>query len=256
MKRYRNYLLDLDGTIYRGSQIIPEAIPFIQQLRQRELPFLYVTNNSSASAEEVANRLTKMGLPTNAAEVYTSSMATAAYLSEREKNGARVMVIGESGLTAALQEAGFTLCDEAPQYVVVGIDRQFTYDKLARASAAIRAGAVFIATNRDAALPGENGLTPGNGSLCAAVAVASGVEPVVIGKPEKWIISYAMQRLGAIPEETLIVGDNLHTDIEAGYNSNIDSLLVLSGYSTEADAKQHPFQPTYILNHLTEWTFE
>ncbi|MGC5328221.1 TIGR01457 family HAD-type hydrolase [Brevibacillus sp. SYSU BS000544] len=253
MKNYSAYLLDLDGTIYRGSEIIPEAIAFIQHLREVQIPFLYLTNNSSATPQAVADRLTGMGLPTNPEEVYTSSMATAAYLAERKSEGTPIYLIGESGIEEALKEKGFILTAEKPEYVVVGIDRKFTYEKLAIATTAIRNGATLIATNGDAALPTEKGLFPGNGSLVAAVSVASATQPIVIGKPESIIVEYALAVLGKTREETLIVGDNLHTDIEAGRKSGLDSLLVLTGYSCREDCEKHLITPTYIEESLLSW---
>jgi 4-nitrophenyl phosphatase len=253
MKSYKGYLLDLDGTIYRGNEVIPEAVHFIRELREREIPFLYVTNNSSATPQRVAEKLRAMGIPAIPEEVFTSSMATAAYLKEREPQGAHVYVIGEQGLHAALTEAGCIVTEKRAAYVVVGIDRSFTYEKLASATRAIREGAVFLATNRDPALPTEHGLMPGNGSLVAAVAAAAGVEPIVIGKPETMMIRYACKQLGISAEETLIVGDNLLTDIAAGVNSGMDSLLVLTGFSSAEDVAKSPWQPTYIATNLLEW---
>ncbi len=253
MKQYQGFLIDLDGTVYRGKEVIPEAVRFIERLKEEGRRFLYLTNNSAVTPEAVANRLSGMGLPTAEKDVYTSAMAVAAYLAEREPDGASVYVIGETGLNDALAQNGFVFTEEKPQYVIVGIDRHFTYDKLAVAARAIRGGAVFLATNNDAALPTEAGLFPGNGSLVAAVSVASGTRPIVIGKPEKLIVDYALRRLGTRPEETLIVGDNLHTDIEAGANSGLDSLLVLTGYSSADDAARHPVKPTYIAPDLLAW---
>ncbi|MBO8163379.1 MAG: TIGR01457 family HAD-type hydrolase [Brevibacillus sp.] len=253
MKDYEAYLLDLDGTIYRGSRVIPEAVRFVQALRQEQIPFLYLTNNSSATPQEVAARLTGMGLPTEANEVCTSSMAAAAFLQQQLPPGSSLYVIGEDGLCAALTAAGFVLDPKEPQAVVIGIDRAFTYEKLKVASQAIRSGALFVATNADAALPCENGLLPGNGALVAAVRTASGCEPIVIGKPHKWIVDYALKRLGTSSAQTLIVGDNLNTDIEAGHNSGMDSLLVLTGYATAADARQAAIKPTYVAPDLWSW---
>jgi 4-nitrophenyl phosphatase len=253
LKTYKGFLLDLDGTVYRGGEAIPEAVSFVRELKKAGIPFLYLTNNSSASPEHVAARLRAMGVQAEAEEVYTSAMATAAYLAQREPAGADVYVIGEEGLKRALELAGFRLVEENPRYVAVGIDRQFTYEKLKAAARAIRGGALFLATNQDAALPTEEGLLPGNGSLVAAVSVASGVSPIVIGKPEKIIVDLALQRLGTAAAETLIVGDNLFTDIEAGANSGLDSLLVLTGFSTAEDAARHPYKPTYIAADLLSW---
>ena len=253
MKPYRAYLLDLDGTIYRGSEIIPEAVQFIEQLRKAHIPFLYLTNNATATPDTFAQRLSDMGLPTTKEEIYTSSMATAAYLAEREEAGTPVYIIGETGLEMALRERGFVLTSDNPKYVVVGLDRAFTYEKLATASRAIRDGAILIATNIDPALPTERGLFPGGGSLVAAVSTASATTPVVIGKPETIIVNYALEQLGKDRDETIIVGDNMHTDIEAGVKSGLDSLLVLTGYSTREDLAASPFKPTYVEENLMTW---
>ncbi|MDT3415881.1 4-nitrophenyl phosphatase [Brevibacillus aydinogluensis] len=253
MKQYKGYLLDLDGTIYRGREAIPGAARFVQHLRKQGIPYLYLTNNSSASPEQVAARLTGLGIDAEPEEVYTSAMATAHYLKEQAPAGTPVYVIGEEGLIAQLKASGFTISEERPRYVVVGIDRSFDYAKLTTAARAIRQGANLIATNADAALPTEQGLFPGNGSLVAAVSTASGVKPVVVGKPERIIVDYALTRLGTSAGETLIVGDNLDTDIAAGNCSGMDSLLVLTGYSTREDVETHPCRPTHIASDLADW---
>ncbi|MCG5252699.1 TIGR01457 family HAD-type hydrolase [Brevibacillus agri] len=253
MKPYKGYLIDLDGTIYRGNEPIPGAAEFVRYLKANRIPYLFLTNNSSASAERVAARLSGMGVEATAQDVYTTSMATVEYLQEKAPAGASVYAIGEEGLLSQLEAAGFRLTADDPAYVIVGIDRAFTYEKLTIATRAIRAGATFIATNADAALPTDNGLFPGNGSLVAAVSVASATKPIVIGKPEPIIVRYALSVLGTEASETLIVGDNLFTDIEAGANSGLDSLLVLTGYSTREEAARHAVQPTHIANDLPEW---
>ncbi|TPG69690.1 TIGR01457 family HAD-type hydrolase [Brevibacillus laterosporus] len=253
MKTYKGYLLDLDGTIYHGNRVIPEAVTFIEYLQETKTPYLYVTNNSSTTAEKVAERLSNMGLPTTADQVYTTSMATAKYLSEQKVQQKTYFALGEEGLFKAMEEAGYSFTEENPSYVIIGIDRTLTYEKVATAMRAIRNGATFIATNADPALPTEHGLMPGNGALVAAVATASAQRPIIIGKPEPIIIQYALEKLGTKPEETIIVGDNLHTDIQAGINSGIDTLLVLSGYSTLEDADKHDGPPTYVEQSLLTW---
>ncbi|WP_429842415.1 TIGR01457 family HAD-type hydrolase [Brevibacillus sp. FIR094] len=253
MKPYKGYLLDLDGTIYRGKEAIPGAAAFISHLKTHQIPYLFLTNNSSASAQHVAERLVAMGIEAQARDVYTTSMVTATYLREQAPAGTRVYVIGEAGLHDQLTDAGYVITEEDPAYVIVGIDRAFTYEKLAIAARAIRAGATFIATNADAALPTDGGLYPGNGSLVAAVSVASATKPIVIGKPESIIVRYALDQLGTAAADTLIVGDNLFTDIEAGANSGLDSLLVLTGYSTREEADKHHATPTHIAEDLPEW---
>lgn len=256
MKKYRGFLLDLDGTIYRGNEPIPEAVRFVAELRKRNIPYLFLTNNSSTSPAKVADRLSGMGIPTKGDEVYTTSMAVANYLKDHARPGASLYAIGESGLLVELEQAGYQFTADQPDYVVVGIDRTFTYEKLAIAAKAIRQGARFLATNNDAALPTEHGLTPGNGSLVAAVAVASGTEPIVVGKPEPLIVDYALRQLGLAKSETLLIGDNLHTDILAGINSGVDSLLVYTGYSSADDVKRFQIEPTYAAENLTQWWAE
>lgn len=253
MKSYKGYLLDLDGTIYRGNEAVPGAASFIDYLNHEKIPYLFLTNNSSAGAQHVAERLVAMGIKAKAEDVYTTSMATATYLREQAPAGTRVYVIGEAGLREQLTEAGYVITEEDPAYVIVGIDRAFTYEKLTIAARAIRAGATFLATNADAALPTEAGLFPGNGSLVAAVSVASASKPIVIGKPEAIIVRYALEQLGTTAADTLIVGDNLYTDIEAGANSGLDSLLVLTGYSTREEAGKHHAAPTHISEDLPQW---
>ncbi|QKG83729.1 TIGR01457 family HAD-type hydrolase [Kroppenstedtia pulmonis] len=253
MPRYTRYLIDLDGTLYRGKEVIEGGLYFLRELQKRKLPFLYVTNNSSTRPEEVAGRLQSMGYPAEPVQVITSSMAMAHYLRKQEMN--RVYVIGEAGLVSALQNEGIQMTETEPDAVVVGIDRQFTYDKMKRACLAIRSGAHFYGTNSDRFLPTEEGMVPGNGSLCCAISAATGVEPVWIGKPEAPIMDFALERIGGSREETLIVGDNLNTDILAGQKAGVDSLLVFSGVTHPQDYKEAAIHATYTVNDLREWTF-
>ncbi|WP_232696793.1 TIGR01457 family HAD-type hydrolase [Brevibacillus daliensis] len=253
MKNYKGYLLDLDGTIYHGTRVIPEAITFINELNKRGIPYLYLTNNSMVTAEGVADRLSGMGIPAKPEQVYTTSMATATYLADQKEKDKTFFAIGETGVFEAMNKEGFTYTENNPSYVVVGLDRQFTYEKLSIAARAIRNGATFVATNIDPALPTENGFLPGGGSIVASVTTASATKPTVIGKPERIIVEYALEKLGTSPEETIIVGDNLLTDIQAGVNAGIDSLLVLSGYSTKDDADKYEVSPTYIEESLLTW---
>lgn len=227
----RGLLIDLDGTLYHGGRMIPGADAFIRMLREEELRYLFVTNNSSAAPETVAERLNGMGIPAAADDVCTSAQAAAAYIAERDP-GARVHVVGESGLRAALLEAGLQLVDENPELVVQGIDRSLTYDKAADAVRHIRGGAAYILTNPDLLLPSDNGLVPGAGSISAFIQAASGVKPVVIGKPSAIQMRFALKRLGLAPEETWVVGDNPATDIAAGQAVNCPSVLVLTGLAT------------------------
>lgn len=227
----RGLLIDLDGTVYHGGTRIDGADRLIGMLRERGLPYLYVTNNSSAAPDAVADRLTGMGIPARPEEVVTSAQASAAYIAERTP-GARVLFVGETGLLTAGREAGLQAVETDADYVLQGIDRAITYDKMAAAVDAILGGARYILTNPDLLLPADGGLKPGAGALGAALAAASGVEPIVIGKPSAILMDYALDRLGVSAASTWVIGDNLATDIAAGRAAGCGTVLVLTGLTT------------------------
>lgn len=252
--QYRGYLIDLDGTLFRGREVIPEGLAFINGLEERGIRYLYLTNNASRPPGQVAEKLRAFGYPAHPEQVVTSAQATAHWIKERFQHP-RVYAIGEEGLLQALRGAGCTLDDPAPEVVVMGIDRAFTYDKMKRACLAIRAGAQFIGTNADRVLPTEEGLLPGNGSLIAGVVAATGKKPTLIGKPERPIMDFALQRLGVRPEEALVVGDNLMTDILAGVHVGVDTLLVFSGVTTQDEYDRSEVRATYTVTDLMEWDY-
>ncbi|HDR4903059.1 TPA: TIGR01457 family HAD-type hydrolase [Bacillus cereus] len=249
---YKGYLIDLDGTMYRGEEQIEEASDFVKALRERGIPYLFVTNNSTRKPEQVAEKLVRFDIPAKAEQVFTTSMATANFIYER-KQDATVYMIGEEGLHDALVEKGFELVDENPDFVVVGLDRDITYEKLAKACLAVRNGATFISTNGDIAIPTERGLLPGNGSLTSVVAVSTGVDPIFIGKPESIIMEQALKVLGIEKNEALMVGDNYDTDILAGINAGMHTLLVHTGVTTVEKLTEYEVQPTQVVHNLTEW---
>jgi 4-nitrophenyl phosphatase len=252
MKKYKGYLIDLDGTMYRGTECIVEARDFVKELHKRNIPYLFVTNNSSRTPEQVAKKLENFGIPATKEQVFTTSQATANYIFERKPN-ASVYVIGEEGIRTALEEKGFTFAEENAEFVVMGIDRSINYEKLAIACLAVRNGATFISTNGDIAIPTERGLLPGNGSLTSVVAVSTQVNPIFIGKPEKIIMEQALKVLGVPREDTLMIGDYYDTDIMAGMNAGMDTLLVHTGVTTKELLKKHEKQPTYVVDSLKEW---
>jgi 4-nitrophenyl phosphatase len=247
----RAFLVDLDGVVYTGNTPIPGAAEFLRFLRDTGRRFCCITNNSTQSAAQFVSRLTAMGMAVDPGQVLTSSQATAAYLRDRFASGARIMAIGEDGLVRALLEAGFRLVERAPDAVVCGLDRRLAYDRLTRACTAIRDGAPLIGTNPDVALPTERGLLPGNGAALAYLQTATGVAPVVIGKPEATMLQQAMALLGAAPGETAIVGDGLKTDVLAGRRAGITTILVLTGLSTREDIAAAPAAPDYVFDTLT-----
>ncbi|MGN1400251.1 MAG: TIGR01457 family HAD-type hydrolase [Bacillus sp. (in: firmicutes)] len=252
MKKYKGFLIDLDGTMYKGTERIEEAVHFVNKLHEKGLPYLFVTNNSSRTPEQVAKKLRDFGIPAQEHEVFTTSQATANFIHER-KPGATIYVIGEEGIRTALEERGFTLVDENPDFVVTGIDRGINYEKLTLACLGVRNGATFISTNGDIAIPTERGLLPGNGSLTSVVTVSTGVQPIFIGKPESIIMEQALEVIGTAKEDTLMIGDNYDTDIMAGMNAGIDTLLVHTGVTTPELLKGYQEQPTHIIQSLDEW---
>ncbi|TYP72544.1 TIGR01457 family HAD-type hydrolase [Paenibacillus methanolicus] len=226
----RGLLIDLDGTLYHGNTMIEGADELILLLRERGIPYLFVTNNSTASPETVAERLNRMGIPAVPSDVCTSAQAAAAYVADL-RPGARVFAVGESGLQEALRNAGLELVEERPDYVVQGLDRGATYARLADAVRFIREGAPYVLTNPDVLLPSDGGFVPGAGSIAALLERASGQQPTVIGKPSAILMDAALARLDVPAAHAWVVGDNPFTDIAAGYAAGCSSLLVLTGFA-------------------------
>ncbi|UII55412.1 TIGR01457 family HAD-type hydrolase [Cytobacillus spongiae] len=254
MKKYSGYLIDLDGTMYRGSEKIEQASDFVKQLCELDIPYLFVTNNSSRTPAQVAEKLQKFDIPATEERVFTTSQATANYIAEM-KADASVYVIGEEGIRTAIEERGLSFGNEEADFVVVGIDRSISYEKLATGCLAVRNGATFISTNGDIAIPTERGLLPGNGSLTSVITVSTQTKPIFIGKPESIIMEQALKVLGTKKEDTLMVGDNYDTDILAGIHTGMDTLLVHTGVTTKAHLEDYVKLPTYSINSLDEWKF-
>lgn len=252
MKQYKGYLIDLDGTMYKGTEQIEAASKFVATLVDKNIPYLFVTNNSSQTPEKVAEKLTEFTIQATKESVFTTSQATANYIWERNEN-ASVYVIGEEGLRKALIDKGLELVDDNPDYVVTGIDRDLSYEKLAKACIAVRNGATFISTNADIAIPTERGLLPGNGALTSVVSVSTDTTPIFIGKPEGIIVEQALQVIGTDKNETLMVGDNYDTDIKAGFNCGLDTLLVHTGVTSKEQLRQVSVQPTYTVDSLEDY---
>ena len=252
IKNYKGYLIDLDGTMYKGSEKIEAASEFVQELANQNVPYLFVTNNSSKSPSEVAEKLRNFNIPATSDQVFTTSMATAEFIYEKNPNAA-IYVIGEAGLKHALTAKGFTFVEEKPDFVVTGIDHDITYEKFALGCLGVRNGATFISTNGDIAIPTERGLLPGNGALTSVIAVSTTVTPTFIGKPEKIIMEQALKVLGTQKEETLMVGDNYDTDILAGMNAGLDTLLVHTGVTTKEILGGIKKKPTYVIDSLQDW---
>ncbi|GIO25128.1 TIGR01457 family HAD-type hydrolase [Oceanobacillus sp. J11TS1] len=255
MKNYKGYLIDLDGTMYKGNEVIPEAAPFINQLAERNIPYVFVTNNSTKSTHAVAEKLNKLGIQAKHHQVVTSSIATAKYLQEQSVK--TCYCIGQSGLKDAIKQQGIQLVDSTDtDAVVVGLDREITYEKLAKACIAIQKGARFISTNRDHAIPTEAGLGPGNGAFTALIQTSTQQNPTFIGKPDTIIMNEALEVLGVPKEDVVMVGDNYQTDIQSGFHSGVDTLFVHTGVTAKEELVTFGKQPTYIIENLSEWAFE
>lgn len=220
---------DLDGVAYRGETPIPEAVRAFRYWHEQGLPYAFVTNNSTKSASEFAAKLNGMDIPVTPDRIVTTSAAVAERLHETMPSGARVMVIGAPSLIAAVKARGFEITETDVAAVVVGLDRAFTFDKLQKAQTALLGGARFFGTNPDRMLPHGDGFEPGAGSILAAIETASGVAPLVIGKPQPDLIRMALHVLGSDPTTTFMLGDQIETDIIAGQAAGLKTILVRTG---------------------------
>jgi 4-nitrophenyl phosphatase len=243
LKTPKALLFDLDGTLYRGEEMIPGADRLIAGLQADGIPCWFVTNNSTKTPEEVALHLRKLGIPADEKAIVTSALG-AAYYVKKHHPGAETFVIGEEGLRHALRNAGLRLIEEGqagkhPALVVQGVDRRLTYDRLAEGVRHIMNGAVYVMTNPDRVLPVEGGFLPGAGSIGAALQAATGIEPIIIGKPSQLLMDYALEQAGTSAEHTWVIGDNPYTDIAAARNAGCPSILVLTGLCDADNWREH-----------------
>lgn len=253
---YKGYLIDLDGTLYKGKDRIPAGERFIERLQDKGIPYLLVTNNTTRTPEMVQEMLAnQFNIVTPLETIYTATMATVDYMNDMAR-GKTAYVIGETGLKTAIAQAAYTEDVENPAYVVVGLDSKVTYDKLATATLAVQKGALFIGTNPDLNIPTERGLMPGAGSLVALIEAATRIQPVFIGKPNAIIMNKALEILNIDRKDVLMVGDNYLTDIMAGIQNDIASLLVTTGFTAAEEVPTLPIQPSHVIASLEEWDLE
>lgn len=248
----KNFLIDMDGVLIEGKTIIPNADLFINKLIKQKRKFLLLTNNPVYTPRDLAHRLQEIGLQIEEQQIFTSALATAAFLQRQRPNG-KAYVLGESGLTQAIHDIGYIITDINPDYVVLGETHAYNFEMIKKAIRLIHdKGARFIATNPDSSGPSEGGLVPACGAMAALIEKASGVSPFFVGKPNALMMRTALNHLNVHSENTIMVGDRMDTDIVAGVTSGMETILVLSGVTKEDDIEKFPYLPTHIKKSVAD----
>jgi 5'-nucleotidase len=243
--------MDMDGVLVHEETAIPGADRFLARLRELELPFLVLTNNSIYTRRDLAARLRASGLDVPEGSIFTSALATASFLQDQRPGGS-AFVIGEAGLTTALHEAGYTLTERNPDYVVLGETRIYSFGRITQAIRLIVNGARFIATNPDPTGPSTEGPLPATGSVAALISRATEVEPYFVGKPNPLMMRSALNTLEAHSETTAMIGDRMDTDVVSGLEAGLETILVLSGVTTRGEAERFPYRPSRIVDSVAD----
>jgi NagD protein len=250
-REIRSWLMDMDGVLVREEVAIPGADRFLVRLRELALPFLVLTNNSIYTRRDLSARLAASGLDVPEGAIWTSALATARFLRDQRPGGS-AFVIGEAGLTTALHDAGYTLSEREPDYVVLGETRTYSFERITQAIRLIAAGARFIATNPDATGPAAEGPLPATGSVAALISRATGVEPYFVGKPNPLMMRSALNAIDAHSETTAMIGDRMDTDVVAGLEAGLETILVLSGLTSREEAGRYPYLPSRIVDSVAD----
>jgi len=245
------WLTDMDGVLVHENTALPGAQELIRQWTTSGTPFLVLTNNSIFTPRDLAARLRSSGLDVPEERIWTSALATADFLASQIPGGS-AFVIGEAGLTTALHEVGFIMTETAPDYVVVGETRNYSFEAITKAIRLINDGARFIATNPDATGPTPDGVLPATGAISALITKATGKDPYVVGKPNPMMFRSAMNKIGAHSENTAMIGDRMDTDVVAGIEAGVHTILVLTGISDQAEIERYPFRPDEVLSGVSE----
>jgi len=245
------WLTDMDGVLVHEGKALDGAAELIKQWQDSNTPFLVLTNNSIYTPRDLSARLRAGGLDVPEDRIWTSALATADFLKSQNPSGT-AYVIGESGLTQALHEVGYVQTDTNPDYVVLGETRNFSFENLTKAIRLINAGARFIATNPDATGPSAEGVLPATGAVAALITKATGKDPYIVGKPNPMMFRSAMRKIGAHSQSTGMIGDRMDTDVVAGIEAGLHTILVLTGISDEAEIQKYPFRPTEILMSVAD----
>lgn len=249
IRQKKAFICDMDGVIYHGNRLLPGVEAFVRWLQKEDKQYLFLTNSSERSPMELQLKLQRLGLSVDSKNFYTSALATAGFLASQVPHGT-AYVIGEAGLINALYEVGYTMNDINPDYVVVGESKTYNYETVIRAVNLVRNGARLIGTNPDLTGPLENGIVPATGALILPIARTAGVIPYFVGKPNPVIMRQALKRLHSTREETAIIGDRMDTDIVSGIESEIDTVLVLSGVSDMNTSEKFAYRPLLVLDSV------
>lgn len=245
------FLIDMDGVIYRGKNLVPGADRFVQSLHEQHLPFTFLTNNSQRTRRDVATKLRRMGIDVEEKNIFTCAMATARFLAAQKPHGT-AFVIGEGGLLTALHQNGYSIVDDDPDYVVVGEGRTFNMEIIEAAVRMILRGAKLIATNLDPNCPTAHGLRPGCGAIVAMLEAATGLQAFSVGKPSSIMMRAARKELGLSTDETIMIGDTMETDILGGVSMGYRTILVLSGSTHREDLARYAYRPDMVVDSIAE----
>lgn len=241
--------MDMDGVLIRGPVVLPGAVEFVKKLQSVDAPFMVITNNSRYTPRDQAARLNAIGLPIPEQAIFTSALATARFLDSQRPNSS-AYVIGEAGLTTALHEIGYVITEHSPEYVVLGETVSYSFEQITTAMTLISNGARFIATNPDVSGPTDRGIVPATGAVAALITEAIGVKPYFVGKPNPLMMRSALRAIGAHSEETVMIGDRMDTDIIAGLESGLDTILVLTGVTSRDRVDRFPYKPGRVVDSI------
>jgi NagD protein len=247
----KSYLIDMDGVLVHGKNAIPGAPEFIQRLIDGRHKYLVLTNNSRYTPTDLQHRLQASGINIDTDHIYSSALATAAFVQSQKVNGS-AYVLGDTGLYQALTDVGYTLTDYNPDYVILGETESYPYDKIIRATKFIFAGVPFIATNPDPSGPAEEGLTPACGAVAALIEKATGSSPYFVGKPNPLMMRSALRYLDEHSENAVMIGDRMDTDIKVGLESGLETILVLTGVTRPEMITSFPYRPNRVINSVAE----
>jgi NagD protein len=245
------FIIDMDGVIYHGNKLLPGITEFVTWMENSGKKYLFLTNSSERTPRELQEKLKRLGITVGEDHFYTSALATAAFLSSQKPNGS-AYIIGDAGLIHALYSVGYTINNVNPDYVIVGDTHGYNFENIELAVNLVLKGARLIGTNSDVSGPVEDGITPSTKALIAPIEIATGKKAYFVGKPNPLMMRIALRKLGVKTEEAIVIGDRMDTDIRCGLESEIDTLLVLSGITAKEDIDRFPYRPQYVLNGIID----